>query len=81
MQKSKPGFKRSINWNKYQSDPKTYAQKQYINQLTDPSFQVDFLYYLLKMKMVEHHIQNIIFEKQKKTIMLILMVKTFLINQ
>ena len=25
----KSGFKRPINWNKYQSDPKTYAQNQY----------------------------------------------------
>ena len=24
----KSGFKRTINWNKYQSDPKTYEKKQ-----------------------------------------------------
>ena len=35
----KSGFKRTINWNKYQSDPKTYAQNQYLNHLVDPSFQ------------------------------------------
>ena len=26
LQQLKPGFKRTINWNKYQSDPKTYTQ-------------------------------------------------------
>ena len=33
------GFKGTINWNKYQSDPKTYAQNRYLNHLVDPSFQ------------------------------------------
>ena len=27
----KSAFKRTINWNKYQSDPKIYAQKRYLN--------------------------------------------------
>ena len=35
----KSGFERTINWNKYQSDPKIYAQNQYLNGLVDPSFQ------------------------------------------
>ena len=39
LQHLKSGFKRTINWNKYQSDPKTYAQNQYLNHLVDPSFQ------------------------------------------
>ena len=25
LQQSKSGFKRTINWNRYQSDPKTYG--------------------------------------------------------
>ena len=29
----KSGFKRTINWNKYQSNPKTYAQNRYLNHL------------------------------------------------
>ena len=33
------GFRRTINWNKYQSDPKTYAQNRYLNHLVNPSFQ------------------------------------------
>ena len=67
LPKLKSGFKRAINWNKYQSDPKTYAQSWYLDHLVDPSFQEVFviLYYLWKMKTVEHHIQNIIFQKQK----------------
>ena len=32
-------MKKIINWNKYQSDPKPYAQNQYLNHLVDPSFQ------------------------------------------
>ena len=39
LQQLKSGFKRTINWNKYQSDPKICAQKQYLNHLVDPSFQ------------------------------------------
>ena len=39
LQQLKSGFKRTINWNKYQSDPKTYTQNQYLNHLVDPSFQ------------------------------------------
>ena len=39
LQQLKSGFKRTFNWNKYQSDPKTYAQNRYLNQLVNPSFQ------------------------------------------
>ena len=39
FQQLKSGFKRAINWNKYQSDPITYAQYRYLNHLIDPSFQ------------------------------------------
>ena len=30
LQQFKSGFKRTIGWNKYQSDPKTYAQNRYL---------------------------------------------------
>ena len=33
------GFKRIINWNKYESELKTYAQNRYLNCLINPSFQ------------------------------------------
>ena len=39
LQQLKSGFKRTINWNKYQSYPKTYVQNQYLNHVVDPSFQ------------------------------------------
>ena len=39
LQQLTSGFRRAINWNKYQSDPKTYAQNRYLNHLVNPSFQ------------------------------------------
>ena len=65
LQQLKSGFKRTINWNKYQSDRKTYAQNQDLNHLVDPSFQgVNRLFVLFfQMKTVEHHIQDVIFQK------------------
>ena len=39
LQQLKSGFKRTINWNKYQSDLKTYAQNRYLNYLINWSFQ------------------------------------------
>ena len=39
LQQLKSGFKRTISWNKYQSDIRTYAQNQYLNHLIDLSFQ------------------------------------------
>ena len=38
LQQSKSGFKRIINWNKYQSDPKTYLQNRCLNHLVNSSF-------------------------------------------
>ena len=39
LQQLKSGFKRTINCNKYQWNPKTYAQNRYLNHSVDPSFQ------------------------------------------
>ena len=39
LQQLKSGFKRIINWNKYESELKTYAQNRYLNHLINPSFQ------------------------------------------
>ena len=39
LQQLKSGFRRTINWNKNQSNLKTYAQNRYLNPLVDPSFQ------------------------------------------
>ena len=35
----KSGFKRTINWNKYESNVKTFAQDRYLNHLINSSFQ------------------------------------------
>ena len=39
LQQLKSGFKRTINWNKYQSSIKAYAKNTYLNHLVDLSFQ------------------------------------------
>ena len=39
LQQLKPGFKRKINWNKYESNIKTTAQSRYLNPLINPIFQ------------------------------------------
>ena len=39
LQQLKSGFRRTINWNKYQSKVTTQALYQYLDFLIDPSFQ------------------------------------------
>ena len=39
LQQLKSGFKRTINWNKYESSVKTFAQNRYLNYLINVSFQ------------------------------------------
>ena len=39
LEQLKPGFKRTINWNKYQSNVSIERQNQYLDYLIDPSFQ------------------------------------------
>ena len=39
LQELKSGFKRTINWKKYQSNIKTYTQNRYLNHLVDLSYQ------------------------------------------
>ena len=39
LQQLKSGFKRTINWNKYESNIKTFSQNRYLNRLVNPSFQ------------------------------------------
>ena len=38
LQQLKSGFKRTINWNKYESNVKTFARNRYLNHLINPSF-------------------------------------------
>ena len=37
--KLKSGFKRTINWNKHQSEATIETQNQYLDYLSDPSVQ------------------------------------------
>ena len=39
LEQLKSGFKRTTNWNKYQSKISTEAQNQYLDFLINPSFQ------------------------------------------
>ena len=39
LQQLKTGFKRTINWNKYQLEPMLRAQSRHLNLLIDPSIQ------------------------------------------
>ena len=39
LQQLKSGFKKTINWNKYESSIKTFAQNRYLNYLINLSFQ------------------------------------------
>ena len=39
LERLKSGFKRTINWNKYESSVKTFAQNRYLNYWINPSFQ------------------------------------------
>ena len=56
LQQLKSGFKRTINWNKYESNFKTFAQNRHLNHLINPNFQgVN----RLEMKMIEYHTQLI----------------------
>ena len=39
LQQLKSGFKRTISWNKYESNIKTFEQNTYLNHLINPNFQ------------------------------------------
>ena len=50
LEELKSGFKRTINWNKYQPKVSTERQNQYLDLLIDPSFQEANRLYHLNMK-------------------------------
>ena len=39
LEQLKSGFKRTIFWNEYESQPKTFAKNKYLNYLINPCFQ------------------------------------------
>ena len=67
LQQLKSGFKRTINWNKYQSKVPTERQTKYLDFLLDQRFQgVNRLFVLsFKMRTIEKYTQDIIYQKQK----------------
>ena len=70
LQQLKSCFKRTINWNKYQSDPKTYEQSRYLNRLVNHGvnrlfvlsfgIEVDRMshstYYLLRVEIKDYNL-------------------------
>ena len=64
LEQLKSGFKRAINWNKYQSEPTLKVQNQYLSHLIDPSFQGvnRSLFCYLKIRTIEQYTQNITFQ-------------------
>ena len=65
LQQSKFCFRWTVNWNKYQSYPKTYTQNRYLNYLVNPSFHgVNRLFVLsFENEAIERHLQLIILQK------------------
>ena len=84
LQQLKSGFKRTINWNKFQSYPNTYAQKSYLNHLVDPSFQGVNRLFILSFENKddrESHSNYYLPKVKMKNYNVIWMQKIFLINQ
>ena len=50
LEQLKSGFKRTINWNKYQSKISTQRPNQYLDYLIDPSFQAVNIFFVLSLK-------------------------------
>ena len=65
LQQLKSGFKRTLNWNKYQSKITNERQHQYLDYLIDPSFPRarEFLFYHLKIMRLEQDTHDIFFRK------------------
>ena len=70
----KSGFKRAINWKKYQSKVSIESQNQYLDYLIDPTFQgvnrlfihlifIHRLFNHLKIMHIEQDTQDVFFQK------------------
>ena len=84
LQQLKSGFKRTINWNKYQSDPKTYAQNRYLNHLVKPIFQGVNRLFVLSFENENDrtlHSDYYLLKVEIKDYNVMIMVKTFSIKQ
>ena len=67
LEKLKSGFKRTINWKKYQPNVSTERINQYLDFLIDSSFQGlnTLMFYRLKMKHEEQVSDDIMFRLEK----------------
>ena len=84
LQQLKSAFKRTINWNKYESSVKTIAQNRYLNYLINPIFQGVNRLFVLSFENEDDRRSHSAYYLPKveiKVTMLWLMVKTFLIKQ
>ena len=50
LQQLKSGFKRTINWNKYESNVETFVQNRYLNHLSNPNFQMVNRFFVLSFE-------------------------------
>ena len=83
LQQLKSGFKRTINWDKYESKPKTFARNRYLNHLINPSFQgVNRLFvFSYENEDARKSHSNYYLPKVEIKDYNVMMVKTFFINQ
>ena len=73
LKQLKSGFKRIINWNKYQSKTSVQTQNQYLDHLVDPSYQGAnrlFLLHQMKMMPTEQIIKDTFFQLWKYIIII-----------
>ena len=83
LQQLKSGFKRTINWNKYESNIKTFAQNRYLNHLINPSFQGVNRLFVLSFENEDDRTSHSTYYLPKVEIKDYVMIdgKNFLINQ
>ena len=83
MKQSEPGFKRTINWNKYQSKVTDQAQSKNLVFLIDSSFQgVNRLFVLsFKDRDVRKSYKQYFFPTVETKVYNVMMEETSLINQ
>ena len=85
LEQLKSGFKRTVNWNKYQSKISTQRPNQYLDYLIDPSFQAVNIFFVLSLKgetqRTSYKRYYLLTVETKNYIMLWFMDKTCLIKQ
>ena len=67
LEQLKTGFKRTIKWNKYRSQMTNQTKNNCFNYLIDTALLklIDYLFYHLKMKKIEHLFQSIMYQMFK----------------